>query len=113
MKSLRKITDAIWLVCNALFGSVYFEHAFMVFMGIALLGASGKWSVALGVALPIYWMHEKNKRIAQLERVVKLNGDFWESADSKEGMSLVKTMRELCSAALPNNEDDQRPQSGH
>jgi len=53
--------------------SVFWEYAFAVCLGIAIFGASGEYSLAIGVAIPIYWMREKNKRIRKLEYIVKLN----------------------------------------
>lgn len=91
-------------------GSV-FEYACMAFMGVAILGATGKYTIALGVLIPGLWMHEKNKRIRQLERVVKINSDFWEKADSSDdGEELIQSMRELCKAVLPNNRSSATPE---
>ena len=86
-----------------------FEYAFTTFLGIAILGASGKYSLAAGVLLPGFWLYQRNRRIDQLERVAKINADFWAKAESPNGADLVQTMRALHSAALPNTKDEPRP----
>lgn len=99
--TVRKLGARIFVLCRVWFGSVVFEYAFMAVMGIALLGASGKYMVALGVLLACHWMHEKNKRIRQLERVIAVNSQFWRAPNADKS-GLVKSMRDMCDAALPN-----------
>lgn len=86
-----------------------FEYGWTVFFGLAVLGAAGRYSLAVGVLLPCFWLYQRNRRIDELERVLKINADFWEKAESPNGKGLVQTMRDLNSAALPNIKDEPRP----
>lgn len=97
-KLKRKVVGCgVWLGNHAAF-----ECAFMIFMGLAVLGETKSYSLALGVALPIYWLNRKAKRVRQLVRCVEINLSFWDAAHSDNDRGLAKTMREMCRASLPN-----------
>jgi hypothetical protein len=83
------------------------EYAFVAFLGVAILGATDSYSLAAGVLLPMYWMRERSRRIAELERVLKIDADFWEKAKSEDS-DLINTMRRLHVATLPNTSDEPR-----
>jgi hypothetical protein len=40
-----------------------FEYAFLAFMAVAVLGETRDFTLALGVLLPAWWLHEKNREI--------------------------------------------------
>jgi hypothetical protein len=107
MNSLRKIRDVYRRCLQRLVRLV--PYLFLVFMGLAVLEDTNDYSLAIGVVPVWIWMRLRDKRIAQLERVVAVNGDFWNKADDNDRIGLVRTMREMCSAALPNAKA-QRPE---
>ena len=84
----------------------YLQYAIVLFASIAVIGVTKEYSLAIAVACPIYWMHLKNKRIRELEKVVALNLEFWNKAEAAEGLGtgLIDTMHHVCSSALPDNE---------
>ena len=56
------------------------------------------------IVLSSGWVYFNSKRMRQLERVIAVNRDFWESASAsikqKDGAELIETMRDLCETAL-------------
>lgn len=86
-----------------------FEYAWTIFFGVAVLGAVGRYSLAVGVLLPCFWLYQRNRRIDELERVLKINAEFWVKAESPDGKDLIETMRKMNATALPNTEVTRAP----
>ena len=84
----------------------YLQYAIVLFASIAVIGHTKEYSLAIAVAFPIHWMHLKNKRIRELEKALELNREFWNKAQSVEGLGieLVYNMREVCDSAMLNKE---------
>jgi len=52
---------------NNIITSATWEYASVIFFGIAVLGATQQYLLALATMFPLYWMRQKNKKIRQLK----------------------------------------------
>jgi hypothetical protein len=71
-------------------------YLYLVCLGITMLGASGKYSLAAGIVLPWLWLRERNKMRDALEKIAALPTD--QLASPEQCSAVVLAMDALSDA---------------